>query len=74
LFHAKESQIITKEGEIGNECFVLLKGAVDIFLGEAKVLSLCKPGSCFGELALLTPDSKRVTTVIAKENSTFITI
>ena len=45
---------------------MLLKGAVDIFLGEAKVLSLTKPGSGFGELALLNPDSKRVATVIAK--------
>jgi signal-transduction protein with cAMP-binding, CBS, and nucleotidyltransferase domain len=53
---------------------VLLKGAVDVFLAGSKVISLSKAGSGFGELALLNPDSKRVATVIATENSTFITI
>ena len=38
------------------------------------MLSLSKAGSGFGELALLNADSKRVATVIATENSTFITI
>jgi len=38
---------------MGNEVFVLLKGAVDVFIGDEHILSLNKPGSGFGEMALL---------------------
>ena len=74
LVHSDANKYIIREGEIGNEYYVLLVGSVDIILGEEKVLTLKKPGSGFGELALLAPDSKRVASVVTTTPSTFITI
>ncbi|XP_063721671.1 cGMP-dependent protein kinase 1-like [Symsagittifera roscoffensis] len=44
---------IIKEGEVGNEMFVIEEGNVEVFKGSGKQLRVMKPGQLFGELAIL---------------------
>ena len=53
-----------KEGEKGDQMYVLLEGEVDIFLGDF-VLETAGPGALIGEMALID-DSPRTANVVAK--------
>ncbi len=57
---------IVKEGEVGEDMFIILKGHVDILYGNAKVASL-GPGRYFGEMSLIdrTPRSATIKTTTA---------
>lgn len=55
---------LTKEGEPGDEFFVVAEGLAEAVVGRKKVGSI-KPGSFFGEMALLD-QGPRVATVTAK--------
>jgi len=44
---------IIKEGEVGNEMFVIEEGNVEVFKGSGKAFRVMKPGQLFGELAIL---------------------
>jgi len=55
---------LTREGEPGDEFFVVAEGLADALIGGKKVGSI-KPGSFFGEMALLD-QGPRVATVTAK--------
>ncbi|XP_075239354.1 cGMP-dependent protein kinase 1-like [Convolutriloba macropyga] len=44
---------IIKEGEVGNEMFVIEEGNVEVFKGSGKPFRVMKPGQLFGELAIL---------------------
>lgn len=46
------NQAIIREGEVGNEFYIILKGKVKVTQGE-KILSFIKEGDFFGEMALL---------------------
>ena len=55
---------LTREGEAGDEFFVVAEGLAEAVIGKKKVGSI-KPGSFFGEMALLD-QGPRVATVTAK--------
>jgi len=55
---------LTREGEDGDEFYVVAEGLADALIGGKKVGSI-KPGSFFGEMALLD-QGPRVATVTAK--------
>ena len=55
---------LTREGEEGDEFFVVAEGLAEAVVGKKKVGSI-KPGSFFGEMALLD-QGPRVATVTAK--------
>lgn len=55
---------LTREGEEGDEFFVVAEGLAEAVIGKKKVGSI-KPGSFFGEMALLD-QGPRVATVTAK--------
>jgi CRP-like cAMP-binding protein len=55
---------LTREGEAGDEFFVVAEGLAEARIGGKKVGSI-KPGSFFGEMALLD-QGPRVATVAAK--------
>jgi CRP-like cAMP-binding protein len=55
---------LTREGEEGDEFFVIAEGLAEAIIGKKKVGSI-KPGSFFGEMALLD-QGPRVATVTAK--------
>lgn len=50
-------QVLFREGDPGDSFFVVLKGAIKIYInhpeGQEKTLSVCRPGDSFGELSLL---------------------
>jgi CRP/FNR family cyclic AMP-dependent transcriptional regulator len=56
-----------REGEKGEKMYVLLKGEVDILVGDF-VLETATPGSLIGEMALID-DSPRTANVLAKTPS-----
>ena len=66
----KPEDIIFKEGDAPNACFLIYKGKVKIIKNKMLVLkkdvSTLGPGSFFGEMAFLT-FAPRVATVIAQE-------
>jgi CRP-like cAMP-binding protein len=55
---------LTREGEAGDEFFVVAEGLAEAVVGKKKVGSI-RPGSFFGEMALLD-QGPRVATVTAK--------
>ncbi len=55
---------LTREGDEGDEFFVVAEGLAEAVIGKKKVGSI-KPGSFFGEMALLD-QGPRVATVTAK--------
>ena len=67
---------IIREGESGDQMYVVKRGAVDIYKGEGmsktKITHLL-PGAHFGEIALID-DNPRSATVVAMEDSELLTI
>jgi CRP-like cAMP-binding protein len=64
-------QVIVREGEVGDELFVLLEGTVRVERvepdGSARMLRTYGPGDHFGELAVLL-ERPRVATVTADDD------
>lgn len=63
----KEGDVIMKEGDAGDDFFILEEGECEVTAGGAVVNTL-KPADYFGEIALLEPDGKRHATVTAKSD------
>lgn len=57
-FH--QGEIIFREGDFGDNLFVIVKGEVDIVKGDVPVSSL-KNGEVFGEMALVSDESRSAT-------------
>jgi CRP-like cAMP-binding protein len=59
----KEGRVLTREGDRGNEFFVLLSGGAEVKQGGRRV-NLLGPGDFFGEIALVSrsPRTATVTT------------
>jgi putative peptide zinc metalloprotease protein len=70
-------ETIIRQGEAGEECYVLRSGRVEVLAkgaqGEERILATLDPGSLFGEAALLT-DGLRNATVRALEPSTLLVL
>jgi len=65
-------ETIFTEGTTGREMYVVLKGSVDIRIGN-KTLDVTGPGGVFGEMALID-SSARSATAIAKVDCTLASI
>ncbi|KAF1080027.1 MAG: hypothetical protein GQF41_3703 [Candidatus Rifleibacterium amylolyticum] len=64
--------VIFQEGEPGNVAFILTEGSVEITVGSGdkkKVVTVFKPVSVFGEMALVLKDQKRTATAVARSDS-----
>jgi len=61
----KAGEVIMKEGDAGDDFYILEEGEAEVTAGGAVVNTL-KPADYFGEIALLEPDGKRHATVTAK--------
>jgi CRP-like cAMP-binding protein len=70
-------EIIIRQGEAGEECYVLRSGRVEVLArstqGDERILATLDPGSLFGEAALLT-DGPRNATVRAIEPCTLLVL
>ena len=64
----KAGKVLTREGDRGNEFFVLLNGAAEVQQGGKKVRML-GPGDFFGEIALVSrsPRTATVTTTVPSD-------
>lgn len=58
--HFHKGEIIFREGDFGDNLFVIIKGEVDITRGDSQIGSL-KAGEVFGEMALVSDDSRSAT-------------
>jgi putative peptide zinc metalloprotease protein len=70
-------ETIIRQGEVGEECYVLRSGRVEVLTsesqGDERILATLDPGSLFGEAALLT-DGIRNATVRALEPCTLLVL
>jgi CRP-like cAMP-binding protein len=57
--------VLIREGEAGDEVYVLVEGAVAIERGGRPVAELREPGEVFGEYGVLVPGARRTATVRA---------
>ena len=71
-----EGRIILREGDAGNEAYIIEKGRVEIsklVAGKKLVLAVLGQNCLFGEMALLD-DSPRMASAIAREPTVLIPI
>lgn len=70
-------ETIIRQGEAGEECYILRSGRVEVLTsgaqGDERILATLDPGSLFGEAALLT-DGLRNATVRALKRSTLLVL
>ena len=77
----KAGEAIFRQGEVGVGMYILLKGALDIFVDHAveddmppssHLVTRLKGGDFLGELSLVESNSRRTATAIAAEDSTLL--
>ncbi|MEO5371262.1 MAG: cyclic nucleotide-binding domain-containing protein [Magnetococcus sp. DMHC-1] len=67
LLKVPANQSILNEGDLGDTCFILLRGAANVYKRPfSNPLAFLKPGQVFGEVSFLTP-RVRVTSVVAED-------
>ena len=60
--HYSENDIICKQGEAGNEFFIIEKGSVQV-LHDGQIVDVLNEGDHFGEIALIDSSGRRQTTI-----------
>jgi predicted nucleotide-binding protein len=68
----KNHKIITQD-DADNDLYFLLTGSIDVFVNNRKI-GTRESGSCFGEMAIIDPATKRSATIVARENVTVFKI
>jgi len=63
------TQVLTKEGAIGEEAFLIVSGNAHCIVGDQVEVANLGPGDLFGEMSLLDGE-RRSATVIAETNMT----
>lgn len=58
-------RVLCREGEVGNECFIVLSGCAHVTIDDRRLCTVGR-GAFIGEIAMLSPSSRRVATVIAQ--------
>jgi CRP-like cAMP-binding protein len=72
--------VIFNEGGVGDSLFIVIKGQVEIQkiidaeLGTKKILAVLEPGSFFGEMALLTGETRSASAVLKGNGGVLIKI
>jgi CRP-like cAMP-binding protein len=73
-----EGEVVVKEGDAADKLFVLVSGEVQIIKNYlepgAQTVDVLKPGSYFGEMALVGEPTVRSATAVTAEKSHFVTL
>jgi CRP-like cAMP-binding protein len=73
--HYRDGEVIVREGDPGNEMFLIITGEVKIVKekgGVETVLAFLKPGEIFGEMALVQEGAVRSATAKAHGDTTVL--
>jgi CRP-like cAMP-binding protein len=70
---AKEFEVLCKEDDRGESCFVVVQGSVVITKGQ-KTVGVLGPGEAFGEIALFFTQGRRTATAMAQRETTLLEI
>ena len=73
LREVKEFEVLCKEGEKGDSCFVVINGSVAVSKGP-KTIGVLGPGEAFGEIALFFTQGTRTATVMAQRETSVLEI
>jgi len=68
-----KGEVLTKEGERGDELMIVLEGTVEV-RHDGHVLATLGRGDFFGEVALLDPTARRTATAVAATRVTIVFI
>lgn len=71
LRQAEEFQVICKEGEAGDACYIVVNGSVVVSKGPKNIGAL-GPGEAFGEIALFFTQGIRTATVMAQRETSIL--
>lgn len=69
----KEFEVLCKENDRGESCFVVINGSVSVAKGP-KTIGVLGPGDAFGEIALFFTQGTRTATVMAQRDTTVLEI
>src|SRR3989304_624446 len=72
-----KGDVVFREGSVGNSAYILKGGRIEISTGtdpRKVVISVLKPLSIFGEMAVLSKDHRRTATAAAVDNAEVIEI
>ncbi|MBX2986600.1 MAG: cyclic nucleotide-binding domain-containing protein [Bdellovibrionaceae bacterium] len=70
---AKEFDVLCRENELGDRCFVVINGSVVISRGTKNV-GVLGPGEVFGEIALFFTEGRRTATAMAQRDTMILEI
>lgn len=73
LREAQEFEVLCKEDEMGDRCFVVISGSVVVSKGTQNI-NVLEPGEAFGEIALFFTQGRRTATVMAQRHTTVLEI
>lgn len=72
-----KGDVVFREGSVGNSAYILKGGRIEISTGadhRKVVISVLKPLSIFGEMAVLSRDHRRTATAVAVDNAEVVEI
>lgn len=66
-------QVLFREGQAGNSCYILIQGSV-VISQNGQNINILNQGSCFGEISLLMSGGVRTATVTTQKESVLLEI
>ena len=69
----EEGKVLTREGDLGREFFVIVEGEVSV-TQDGKEIRRLGPGDFFGEIALIYENPRRTATVTASSHLRFFVL
>lgn len=73
LCQAPAHQVLFREGQVGNTCYILIQGNV-VVSQQGRNINVLSQGSCFGEISLLMNGGQRTATITTQQNSILLEI
>ncbi len=71
--HYEAGQVVFRQGDLGDKFYIVVRGKVEVLLGDEQRIGILEDGDIFGEIALLT-DNPRNATVRAMDATVVIAL